>query len=133
MIYSLDFLIVWFKRLSPSVTRIDPPTKIYILPSTMALLRQICALLAFQFISVDAIVGGTDTVAGAFPYVASIYTQGWQGYRYTCSGAVIGPSTILTAASCVDGLTENNFQVRTRTLFKTHRHPPILQLRDLGE
>ena len=45
------------------------------------------------------IVGGEDTMAGEFPFVAKII---YGGYRVGCTGSLITPDKVLTAGHCVD-------------------------------
>ncbi|MBA2607879.1 MAG: serine protease [Actinobacteria bacterium] len=45
----------------------------------------------------QAIVGGTNVAAGAYPFMASVQSRG----SHFCGGSVIAPQWVLTAAHCV--------------------------------
>ena len=46
------------------------------------------------------IIGGEDTMAGEFPFVAKII---YSGYQVGCTGTLIAPDRVLTAGHCVSG------------------------------
>lgn len=50
------------------------------------------------------LVGGKDVAIETFPYQVGILRNYyfWSDYEFHCGGAVIGPSSVLTAAHCVD-------------------------------
>ncbi|MFG2294879.1 S1 family serine peptidase [Streptomyces sp. NPDC048603] len=47
------------------------------------------------------IIGGAQASIKQYPYMAQIFTQDYQGRGYFCSGSVVGPKKILTAAHCL--------------------------------
>ncbi|MER5935036.1 serine protease [Streptomyces sp. NPDC002054] len=49
------------------------------------------------------IIGGKKEYVRAYPYMAQVFFQDKQGRGYFCSGSVVGPRKILTAAHCVYG------------------------------
>lgn len=59
-----------------------------------------------------AIVHGTQATSLEFPFVAAVLASGWSGYSLKCTGVVVGPKTILTTASCVDGFSASSLHVR---------------------
>lgn len=50
------------------------------------------------------IVGGNEVAIEKFPFQVAVlrYCYLWSDYAFHCGGAVIGPSSVLTAAHCVD-------------------------------
>lgn len=50
------------------------------------------------------IVGGNEVAIETFPFQVAVlrYYYLWSDYAFHCGGAVIGPSSVLTAAHCVD-------------------------------
>jgi secreted trypsin-like serine protease len=55
----------------------------------------------------SSIVGGSPANPAEFPYAVAIFRKG----HMHCSGSVIGPTKVLTAAHCVAGFNLANFQV----------------------
>ncbi|MFF5445283.1 S1 family peptidase [Streptomyces sp. NPDC012888] len=49
------------------------------------------------------IIGGGYASVSNYPYMAQIFAEDWQGRGSFCSGAVVGPRKIMTAAHCVVG------------------------------
>ncbi|EFA05665.2 serine protease P150 [Tribolium castaneum] len=54
----------------------------------------------------DRIVGGSPAKLGQFPYQAALYLKDSDGKMFFCSGALIAPRYILTAAHCIEGSIE---------------------------
>jgi secreted trypsin-like serine protease len=54
-----------------------------------------------------SVIGGTPADPAQFPYSVAIFRKG----HMHCSGAVIGPTKVLTAAHCLLGFNLANFQV----------------------
>ncbi|KAB8200776.1 trypsin-like serine protease [Aspergillus parasiticus] len=67
---------------------------------------------AWAFQSAENIVGGTHASIGEFPHMASLRYGG----SHICGASIIAPTKILTAAHCVYGMYQNNFQVATGTI-----------------
>ncbi|KAE8322179.1 trypsin-like cysteine/serine peptidase domain-containing protein [Aspergillus sergii] len=67
---------------------------------------------AWAFQSAEDIVGGTPAYLGEFPHTASLRYDG----SHICGASIIAPTKILTAAHCVYGMNQNNFQVATGTI-----------------
>lgn len=64
------------------------------------------------------IVGGQSATAGEFPYQVALLAHGepdayWAQF---CGGSLIGPSTVLTAAHCVEGTSAGGLDVLVRTI-----------------
>jgi secreted trypsin-like serine protease len=57
----------------------------------------------------SSIVGGAPANAAQWPYVVAIFRKG----HMHCTGTVIGPTRVLTAAHCIHGFNLANFQVIT--------------------
>jgi trypsin len=55
----------------------------------------------------SSIVGGAPANPAQFPYAVAIFRKG----HMHCSGSVIGPTKVLTAAHCLEGFNLANFQV----------------------
>jgi trypsin len=55
----------------------------------------------------SAIVGGSDASAGDIPWIVSLSTS-----SHFCGGAILNNNTVLTAASCVDGVPAPNLRLR---------------------
>ncbi|XP_070154800.1 chymotrypsin-1-like [Polyergus mexicanus] len=61
----------------------------------------------------EAIVGGTPAALGEFPWQISLNYQS----SHVCGGSIISPTKILTAAHCVDFITNvNNLKIVTGTI-----------------
>ncbi|XP_044267124.1 brachyurin-like [Tribolium madens] len=61
------------------------------------------------------IIGGQPAYAGEFPFAAAIYITTADG-RYFCSGSLIGPQWILTAAQCANGAISFNIELGSNLL-----------------
>ncbi|KAJ5382980.1 trypsin-like cysteine/serine peptidase domain-containing protein [Penicillium concentricum] len=61
---------------------------------------------------VTAIIHGTEATTLEYPFIAAILNNDWFGTSLICTGSVVGPKTILTAAHCVDGHTPSSLTVR---------------------
>jgi secreted trypsin-like serine protease len=64
------------------------------LPGT---LTSAVAALTLVAAPAGAVVGGTETPVGAFPWIVQVGTEG----ESSCTGSLITPSVVLTAAHCV--------------------------------
>ncbi|KAB8225630.1 trypsin-like cysteine/serine peptidase domain-containing protein [Aspergillus novoparasiticus] len=62
--------------------------------------------------SAEGIVGGTPASLGEFPHMASLRYGG----SHICGASIIAPTKVLTAAHCVYGMNQNNFQIATGTI-----------------
>lgn len=60
----------------------------------------------------EAIVGGQSAVLGEFPHQISLRYYN----SHICGGSIIGPTKILTAAHCVEGMSPRNLKVATGTV-----------------
>jgi secreted trypsin-like serine protease len=75
------------------------------------------------------VIGGTTVPAGGFPYAAYIYASTSGTAFQACTGTVIAPTIILTAAHCVffggAVLPASAFSVQTGTLTRSTATPPV--------
>jgi secreted trypsin-like serine protease len=75
------------------------------------------------------VIGGTTVPAGGFPYAAYVYASTGGTAFQSCTGTVIAPTIILTAAHCVffGGvvLPATAFSVQTGTLTRSTATPPV--------
>jgi secreted trypsin-like serine protease len=75
------------------------------------------------------VIGGTTVPAGGFPYAAYIYAATGGSAFQACTGTVIAPTIILTAAHCVffssAVLPASAFSVQTGTLTRSTTTPPV--------
>lgn len=61
------------------------------------------------------IVGGVPAVAGDFPFIISLQSNG----AHFCGGSLLDSTTVLTAAHCADGQTTTGLTVRAGSLVTT--------------
>lgn len=61
-------------------------------------------LFVIEAVSSNRIIGGEPALPGHFPYQVSIRKNN----NHVCGGAIINPYFILTAATCVTIVTNNN-------------------------
>lgn len=98
-------------------TRIEEPTKkargTSLRPAVAAAVMA-TALLAALFTTVSpssAVVDGRDASADEWPWMVSLRSGG-----HLCGGAIISPTTVATAAHCVEGINANGLAVRAGTI-----------------
>lgn len=65
--------------------------------------------------SSDRIIGGREVAVGAYPFMASIQT----GSRHFCGGSLIDSQTVLTAAHCVNNMSDEAAQNLTVVIGRT--------------
>lgn len=56
-----------------------------------------------QASDMDSIVGGTSTKIEGIPYQVALNPFDDYNNKYTCGGAIIDETNILTSASCLEG------------------------------
>ena len=64
----------------------------------------------------DAIIGGQVAPPGTFGYVAFVGLDAGAGTAYYCTGALVAPSVVLTAAHCASLVTAPQFAIGTGRL-----------------
>jgi trypsin len=78
-----------------------------------------------------SVIGGTPVAQGGFPYAAYIYADTSGTTFQACTGTVIAPTLILTAAHCVYNgvggplLAASAFSVQTGTVTRSTATPPV--------
>lgn len=65
---------------------------------------------------VSAIIDGTLAEATTAPFTVAILKTGRLGEGYKCSGALIGPHTVVTTAKCIYDVSRSDIQVRVGSL-----------------
>lgn len=58
--------------------------------------------------TISRVVGGTNATEGAWPWQVELQFNGF----FICGGAIIDPTTIITAAHCVEYLQSSTLSVR---------------------
>ncbi len=98
-------------------TRIEQPTTRrqggLLRPAVVAAVMA-TALLAALFATVSpsgAVVDGRDAAADEWPWMVSLRSGG-----HLCGGAIISPTTVATAAHCVEGINAGGLAVRAGTI-----------------